>query len=358
MKDIRLHTNSPLAATSVPNYFIDEFMGQANGEFVKIYLYLLRCLSYGETFSISDMADKFENTERDIHRALAYWEKLHILHLEYNEQGQLCGICFSDRYPRTGDDDTNSKKAIEKKESPASASKEDVAVARPSYTTDQLDSFSSKEDVSDLLYAAETYLGRTLNSTDMETLLFWNDGLHFSIPLIEYLIEYCVDKGHRSIHYMDTVAMSWASNGYTTLEQAKWASGIHSQTSYAVMKAFGISGRSLAECELTYINTWTKKYNFALDIIGEACRRTIQATHQPSFEYADKILSNWHSQGVQHLEDIASLDEEHKRSKASNVAPDSSKAAKPASRNKFTNYKQRSYDYNELEKKLLNHSVQ
>ena len=49
-------------------------MADADGEYVKIYLYLLRCMNTPEeSFSISGMADKFEHTEKDIKRALAYW---------------------------------------------------------------------------------------------------------------------------------------------------------------------------------------------------------------------------------------------------------------------------------------------
>ena len=43
MANIKLHSDSPVSATSVSNTFIDEYMSDANGEFVKILpLYLLR----------------------------------------------------------------------------------------------------------------------------------------------------------------------------------------------------------------------------------------------------------------------------------------------------------------------------
>ena len=83
MTDITLHTKSKSTVTCVSNTFIDEYMADANGEFVKIYLYLLRCINVAENFSISKMADKFDHTEKDIKRALKYWEKKHLLQLEY-----------------------------------------------------------------------------------------------------------------------------------------------------------------------------------------------------------------------------------------------------------------------------------
>ena len=71
---ILLKRDSSMAATYVPNTFIDKYMTHADGEFVKIYLYLLRCMNSPDTpFSISGTADKFDHTEKDVRRALKYW---------------------------------------------------------------------------------------------------------------------------------------------------------------------------------------------------------------------------------------------------------------------------------------------
>ena len=96
MAGITLHSENNETVTCVPNVFIDELMADADGEYVKIYLYLLRCMNAPEeSFSISGMADKFEHTEKDIKRALAYWEKAKVLHLEYDNDRRLTGICLS-----------------------------------------------------------------------------------------------------------------------------------------------------------------------------------------------------------------------------------------------------------------------
>lgn len=82
MAKITLYNEQPMAATYVPNIFIDEYMTQANGEYVKVYLYLLRSISQADcSFSLSQIADHFDCTERDILRALKYWEKLQLFRL-------------------------------------------------------------------------------------------------------------------------------------------------------------------------------------------------------------------------------------------------------------------------------------
>ena len=60
--------------------------------------------------------------------------------------------------------------------------------------------------------------------------------------------------------------------------------------------------------ELAYIKKWTEEYGFSLDLIIEACNRTMAKLHQPSFEYTDSILKKWIASNVHHLSDLKRLD--------------------------------------------------
>ena len=96
MANITLTGNGLLTSTSIPNIFIDKYMTNANGEFVKIYLYLLRCMNLNrQGCTISELADIFEHTEKDIMRALAYWEKMQLLNLHYNESHEVSSISLT-----------------------------------------------------------------------------------------------------------------------------------------------------------------------------------------------------------------------------------------------------------------------
>ena len=93
MPTIQLFNDSASTMTSVSNIFIDEFMPEANGEFVKVYLYLLRSLSnHSCECSISAIADKLEHTEKDVTRALKYWERMGLLKLEFNSSKKLSAV--------------------------------------------------------------------------------------------------------------------------------------------------------------------------------------------------------------------------------------------------------------------------
>ena len=215
--------------------------------------------------------------------------------------------------------------------------------------------FRKQESVAELLFIAERYLGRILTPTDMNSILYWYDGLGFSTDLIEYLVEYCVSKGHTSIRYIEKVALAWADNHITTVEQAKLTAGLHSQLYFSVMKALGINGRSLVPAETAYIDKWRSEYAFSSEVITTACERTIQAIHQPKFEYIDSILTSWKKNNVSTSEDIARLDEAHQKKKKAAV-PNTAQTSQP--KNRFNNFEQRSYDYDQLEKMLLTTSAQ
>lgn len=363
MKDITLHINNNTTATCIPNSFIDELMPDANGEYVKIYLYLLRCINSAEDFSISKMADKLDHTEKDIKRALAYWEKKNVLKLEYDINGQLAGICFLDSVssmPQSAPAETVSTPVSASVSAPVS-DPEPVADSRPSYTKEDMLNFQQNENHENLLFIIERYIGHPLSAHDIECIMYWHQELQLSADLIEYLVESCVDKGHKSIRYMEKVALNWSASSIRTVEDAKRATNLHSQTYYGVMKAFGISGRNLVDFELNFIDKWSNSLGFSLDLISEACKRTIQATNQPSFQYADSILESWHKNNVHTLDDVAVLDSVYKKSKSVSGKPAAAKAsaaAKSSAGGRFNNFPQRSYNYDQLEKRLLSSSIQ
>ena len=135
---------------------------------------------------------------------------------------------------------------------------------------------------------------------------------------------------------------------------AKEANSRYSKEYFTIFKSMGISGRNPVDTEITLMNTWLKDYGFSMDSIQEACSRTVLSTGQPSFQYADKILAGWKDKNVRTLADIKLLDAAHQRRKLEKNAQKKDTTAKPASSNRFNNFHQRKYDFNEYEKKLLN----
>lgn len=362
MEHLHLNKQWPSDVTLVPNLFFDQYMLRANGEFVKIYLYLLRSIQ-GERLSLSMLADRMSCTEGDILRAVRYWEQEGLLLLDFDSAQKLTGISFLN--PQT-------PKSFSK--APAAQPEPDVlleaAAAQPaglpedppdtlpskkaedssadcrSLTPEKVLQLKGNEDIIQLLYIAEQYLGRPLTSTDTNKILYFYEELKFDSELIEFLIEHCVSKNHRSIRYIEKVALSWAEQGISTVAAAKEEASQYSKTYFTIFKALGIQNRNPVKSEIEIMERWTQEWGFSMELIQEACKRTVLQTGSGSFPYADKILKGWHSNKIRHIEDLDSLDARHK-TKASAGAPKKQKT------NRFTEYPHRDYDFEQIRKSMF-----
>ena len=426
MTAINISSDIATSFTTVSDIFIDQYMPKANGEFVKVYLYLLRATGSGAGIAtISEIADHFSNTEADIIRALNYWASEGILQVQTGADGQIIGInlcslsvsgmqaaqsniqsAVADNAAQNNlqngvinnatqnnlqnsvvnnatqnilkngvvnnaaqnistanirmQDSVVEKLKSQTTDKPASSQKE--------YTLDEIKEFRKNSDISELFFIIETYLKHTLSSTDTNMVLYWLDELHFSTDLVEYLVEYCITKGHSSLRYMNKVALGWADAGIKTVDQAKDDAAAHSQIYYSVMKALGITGRNLVDSEVSLINKWVGEYGFDIELVKAACSKTISAIQKPSFEYTDSILANWRKKNVHTLKDVEVLDANFAKankvsatgsSQGTNAANGSSKpkSNNSSSKNKFNNFNQRNNDYDKLEKLFLNSTV-
>ena len=413
MTAINISSDIATSFTTVSDIFIDQYMPKANGEFVKVYLYLLRATGSGAGIAtISEIADHFSNTEADIIRALNYWASEGILQLQSGADGQIMGInlcslsvsgmqaaqsniqsAVADNAAQNNLQNSVVNNATQNNlqnsvvnnaaqnistvntrmqdsvvEKLKSQTPDKAASSQKEYTLDEIKEFRKNPDISELFFIIETYLKHTLSSTDTNMVLYWLDELHFSTDLVEYLVEYCITKGHSSLRYMNKVALGWADAGIKTVDQAKDDAAAHSQIYYSVMKALGITGRNLVDSEVSLINKWVGEYGFDIELVKAACSKTISAIQKPSFEYTDSILANWRKKDVHTLKDVEVLDANFAKankasatgsSQSTNAANGSSKpkSNNSSSKNKFNNFNQRNNDYDKLEKLFLNSTV-
>lgn len=436
--------------TVVANEFIDRYMASANGEYVKVYLYLLR--HQGEKQDIGAIADALNHTEADVRRALGYWSRQGVLGSEaygnegagpagggsidagmpetygipgngpagiysgskaagdpavssawtagsgggigagapgsgkaarwpgggtasvtedqYGLSGSGAGALFGNETGKaagpggvseagglSGSGDRGGQtasgaaggignKAVKET---AAGSVVQTGEGRKMYTPEQVSRLADQEDFTQLLYIAQKYMNKVFTPRECEVFAYLYDALGMSVELLEYLVEYCVQNGHYSIRYLESVALNWHEKGIRTVNGAKEYTATFSKEGFAVMRAFGISDRRPGESEQALIRKWFKEYGFTKDIVVEACGRTLRAIHKPSFSYADKILSDWKKGGVRILADVGKMDEKREREnkKGGKNAERNTGAVKP-SRNQFHNFEQRNTDYDAM----------
>ena len=359
MNELKLTKYVQTNATVLDNEFIDHYMVRANGEYVKVYLLLLRHMNQSSGYlSVSELADLLECTENDILRALRYWKSEGLL--DYLDDTP------DDPSPKSTAPSPAASSGLHDVQSgymtssiPADSVSDSAALASTT-NIQQYRSRKERAEFKELLFVAEQYLGKTLSATDIDQITYFYDTLNMSAELIEYLIEYCVENGHKSMHYINKVALSWHEENITTVNLAKTSSFLYNKNCYCVLNAYGIKGRGPAASEIAYIRKWSEEYGFALEVILEACDRTMNSIHQPSFDYTDSILKRWKDKNVRQLKDIDAVDADYRKEKerAKELAKERKRqqqAQKPVSsqNNKFNNFDGRSYDMNDLERRLV-----
>lgn len=299
-------------ATLVANEFIDRHMASANGEYVKVYLYLLR--HQGEPVTVAEVAEALNHTEADVKRALAYWERMGAL------SGGSC--------QKTPEEERQKGKAC---------------------SQEQMNRLQGDEGFAQLLFAAQKYMEKALTQRELEVFAYLYDELCMSAELLEYLVEYCAENQHKNIRYIETVALSWHEKKIRTIDEAKAYTAGFKKDTFAVMKAFGLTDRRAGDRELEAMSRWFKEYGFSRELVLEACNRTMEATHNPSFKYADRILLEWRKAGVKSLRDVAALDEKRRSQTRHNSGGRSGHPQTvPPKPNQFHNFEQRDTDYNAL----------
>jgi len=354
MGELTLLSDISLDTTSLSNIYIDEYMSANNESQIKIYLYLLRNLSIGTSVSVITIADTFNYSVTDVERALLYMEKQGLMGLKI-ENGSIVGLrllplkrrrteSFRDNLQienfRLMENSETIKEAVKKEE-----------IIKPEYNAASMSEFTKREDVAELLFVVQQYIGKPLSQSDIKTIMFINKELSFDVDVIDYLVEQCVENGKKSFRYIEKVARTWHENGVDSVESAKALSNDIPKEVYEVFSAFSIKAgsRKPSVKEAGFVKKWTRDYGFSMDIIAKACEVTVDKTHSVSFEYADAILSDWQKKDVRHLKDAIAL----LNKKKSDSDTSSSSSVRNTKAAGFNNFSGRDYDFAKLEKELL-----
>lgn len=413
MDQILLCSNHIPLVTSINNSFIQKYMLNANGSYVKVYLYLSMCIQSGkENLSISSLADMMENTEKDIIRALLYWEKKGLMLLQRDDtQNVITGIDIinpdtiltntnvtknstntlntsldknkilpeqtvgmvqnidtaNEKHkvttkPYNGNANTKSQINIRPNDSTSnternvSKTQDDTATNTIckadndiKVTSEQTTRLAQDETFSWTCLIVESYLERTLKPAEIQLLTYLYDNLKFSKELILHLYEYCCSLNKTNAKYVQAVALSWADHNITTPEEAQKLSTNYSTAHTAISKALAL-GRPLAGIECQYVERWQNHWHMDLAVILEACNRTMLTIQKADFKYLDGILNNWHKDNVHTLQDVKLCDEKYKKKKNDTAKP---KIAKENSgtnkRNQFQSFQQRNTSQDEID---------
>ena len=314
--------------------------------YVSVYLYAKHHATNGKlALSVTDYSNLFNVLETDIVAAFQHWQAKMFLHLKF---APLLEIEFIEEAPVTVAPVTSVPEEAEE-ETPQNLVFLNTSL-KPTYSPMELEMYKNKYgNIAHIFNIAEKSLGRLLSSSELSTIFSFYDWLRLPIDVIEILLQYCASNGHRNINYIESVAIDWSENKITTVEAAQNHIQSYNKNYRAVLKAIGQGNREASTKERKLIDKWMTEYQFTLDIILEACDKTIMSIGTPKLSYTDSILESWFKADVKCIADIIKLDNHFKEANK-----DKQKEIKPSKQttqnSKFANYtSSNSIDYSELE---------
>ena len=274
----------------VNNNFVDKYMCEANGSFIKVYLYILRHAEKSN-LEITDIANALNLLESDVIRAFKYWQKQGVI--EYKQLSDKdFTLVFNDTLC---DDEVDSSDEDMKTED--NVTKKQVSVPTAvSYSKSDINTYMKNNDgIRHMFLISEQLLCKTLTDTERKILFSFYDYLGMPIEVIFTLLEYCISIGKTNIRYIEKVAYSWADKGINTLSKAssyvKEENEINS--TFKKYKAlFKITGREFTSTEESLLKTWVYDMKLSDEDIVSAYETTVTNTGKIAFKYMDAILKN------------------------------------------------------------------
>lgn len=345
----------------VHNVFIDRYITKANAVFVCIYIYSLKKCMNGENVTLQQTAEDFNILESDVIACWKYWKKENVVDFsqvndDFNiEFFDLNNIKNEDKQPQP--DIQNGTSINEDFKINSSKDNEDMPKNKgikigemPKYSVDEIKAYGENAEIKKLFKVAESAFSTMLDHSKMQLVLSFYEWLNLPLDVIEFLIKYCVSKGNaRNLRYIEKVAIDWCDKGINTVEKAKKYVDNVDNSYKEIMKAFGQNTSMPIDEQKKYMNDWLTK--LPIEIIKEACQRTVMKTGQPSFQYANSIILNWYNKGVKNFDDIKKEDLQFEKNKnfGNNKVGQNNNSSK-SKKNNFNNYEQRDWDFELLDK--------
>jgi DnaD/phage-associated family protein len=326
--------NEDLGHTCVENLFISHYMPSAPGSYVKVYLLGLK---YSQSYmnnmlSNETIAKTLGVTAEEVINAWKYWEEQNIIKLHtYASPGTE--DAFTIEYLSIKEVVLNIK---EKKETHEKYSPERIINARGNQVIREMFNYFRK------------IFGRELSPNELFMFLDWIDDYKMPPAVVKLIVDDCISRDKKDMPYLKQVARNWFDAGIDTVEKANEYNARHKEKwqRYSKVLNFLRIGRQPTSAEEEMLHKWFYKFELSDDVILKACEMTSK-TLKPSFNYIDKILTEWHEKNLTTLQEVEAYykkkpKEEKKKSKV-----------QKASFNNFTN---RTYDAKSLEDMLLKKS--
>ena len=299
------------SSTELPDVFFTEYLSQASGDYIKIYLYIVFLSKYGKDVKINDLSKKLNIDFKTIQEGIKYWEDTGVI--TKKNTGYII----------------NNLQEIELHK----LYKPKVTLSAENIKQTAQNQYRAKaiENINTLFFQG------IMSPSWYSDIDLWFKKYSFDEEVMIALFQYCYNRSALHRNYIQTVAEAWFKSNVKTYSDldSLFEKQEKLNTLYkSIGKKLGYT-RALTEYEKGYIEKWTIEYAFGLNIIEIALKKTTAKTN-PNFDYLDKLLSDWHDRGLKTVEEIENFLSEFKQK---------NKDIKKLEKNTgYNNYEQRKYD--------------
>lgn len=276
------------SSTEIPDIFFTEYLPLANGDFIKVFLYLNFLSKYGREINLNDVSKKLNISLHNVEEAMKFWEAEKIL------VRTPMGIIIHDLQ------ELELHKAYKVN---TTLSKEDVEKnSKNKYRSKAIESINNM------------YFQGVMSPVWYSDIDLWFKKYNFDEQVMIALFDYCFSKSALHKNYVQAVADAWFKNNIKTYSELE---NYYQKYEYMSKIKKDISKKlkrynNLTQYEEAFIEKWIVDFNYDLEIINIALKKTTSKS-QPSFDYLDKLLSDWHDRNLKTPKDIESFLEDFKQ---------------------------------------------
>lgn len=258
---------------AIPTSIVDEHLRRSSGQQLKVLLYLFRY--NGQNPSPADIGTGVGMSPSDVEDALQYWVETGYV---YKDGTAPTPVASVEKKPLT-----------------------EIPDVTPTY--EQVAARTLEDPIiKGLFNEAQSRLGKTIGYDTQAKLLMMIDSYGLPPEVILTIIEYAVSHGKNSISYICKVGKNWAEDGIDSLEAAEERLKALDQqeklwNQFARMFSAAEAPKPTAT-RIAYVKKWRGEWKQSNELLYLAYEETINKINQLNFKYMDRILENWHEQGL------------------------------------------------------------
>lgn len=298
------------STTSIPDVFFSEYLSYADGNYVKIYLYMMFLSKYGKDIKVNDLAKKLQLPLKTIQDGIKFWEEQKII-TKKNTGYILNNLQEIELHKLYNPKVTSSPEELEKS-------------AKNQYRSKAIENINNE------------FFQGIMSPSWYSDIDLWFKKYNFDEEVMIALFRVCFNHSALHRNYIQTVAESWSQNHVKTfndLELYMEKQEKLKSISHTISKKLNLN-RQLSQYEEGYVSRWNVDYGYNFDIIELALKKTTSKSNI-SFDYLDKILTDWHERKLKTPAEINSYILETKN-KNQNIK-------KLEKQTGYTNYDQREF---------------